>query len=227
MDETLQTFQRFNDREIAEKIADRLRDKGVECIVTEDKKYFDPTFANNQVEPTISLKIAAANFAQAHAALEAYYAQQLQSVDTDYYLLEFTNDELMDIIRKPDEWGHFDYMLAKKLLKERGSEVSPETIDLLRTQRNDELSKPESSGKFWIYIGYLSAILGGFVGVIIAWVLRYHKKTLPDGRRVYSYSAADRRHGKIIMYISIFTITFVTMLKLLNRFEYSIPYFQY
>lgn len=219
MAEQFQVFQRFNTLEIAEEITQRIRDKGIECIIVEDKKYFDPTFANNQIEPAISIKLNPGDFTLAHAALEEYYSHTLENIDDEYYLLNFTNDELTDIIQKPDEWGHFDYILAKKLLKDRGIEISSESANLLRKKRNEELAKPEISETFWIYAGYISAILGGFLGLIIGWTLKYHKKTLPDGNRVYSYGPNDRIHGRRIIQISAVAITFWTIIKLIGVFK--------
>jgi hypothetical protein len=34
-------------------------------------------------------------------------------VDKDYYLFAFSDSELIELIRKQDEWGSFDIELAK------------------------------------------------------------------------------------------------------------------
>ncbi len=59
-------------------------------------------------------------FTRAHAVLEAFYEKQLQEVDPDYYLFAFTDAELLDILSKPDEWGHFDYSGVKLLSHHNG-----------------------------------------------------------------------------------------------------------
>jgi hypothetical protein len=110
---------------------------------------------------------------------------------------------LFDILSKPDEWNEFDYQLSGLILRERGKEISSDTIDLLRKQRINELSKPDEGHRNWMYAGYIFALLGGLLGVFIGWHLSTFKKTLPNGQRVNGYNAQDRRHGRRIFIIGI------------------------
>ena len=64
-----------------------------------------------------SYKTSRTHFQRGHKALEDYYQTQLENVDKDYYLLSFSNDAMKEDL-KPDEWEHFDFQLAQKLLKE-------------------------------------------------------------------------------------------------------------
>ena len=67
-----------------------------------------------------------------------------RSVEPGYYLLSFTDKELLEILSKPDEWGHFDYVLARALLAERGLEIPDETIGQMKQQRLLQLAREES-----------------------------------------------------------------------------------
>lgn len=71
----------------------------------------------------------------------------------------------------------------------------------------------------WIYGGYLFALLGGFLGIMIGWHLSSHTKTLPNGQQVYGYSKEDREHGRIIWILGIvmFVIWLVIRFSLLAR----------
>ena len=220
MTNTFLTFQKFNDIELAKEIAERLTQSDIECSLEDNTKFFDPSFANNTIEPDISIKVKPEDFTKAHKALENYYQKDLDNVDKDYYLLEFTDEELIEIISKPDEWGHFDYQLAQKILKDRGKEITPEVAELLKKHRINELAKPETSHKYWIYIGYLSAILGGLFGIIIGWSLAYLKKTLPDGKRVYAYREEERNHGTRMLLLSCVSLVFWVILQWRLRSEY-------
>jgi hypothetical protein len=201
------TFQKFNDIELANTIAERLKQNGIDYLLEDNQKIFDPSFANNTVDTDISIKIRSADFPKAHQTLENFYKDQLGSVDQGYYLFEFTDDELMEIISKPDEWGHFDYQLAQKILQDRGKEIKKEDINLLNAKRIEDLAKPERTENYWIYLGYLTAIFGGVFGIILGSCLAYFRKTLPDGKRVYAYSDAVRMHGRIIFVISIISLS--------------------
>lgn len=200
------TFQKFNDAGLATTVAEKLKEQHIEFELANEQPNFDPSYAFNAVEPTIHLKIQAADFSKAHTVLEEYYQNQLQDVDPDYYLLSFSNQELQEIIEKPDEWGHFDYALAKKLLAERGISITPAKAEQLKKERLHELAKPETTGIYWIYAGYLFAILGGALGLLLGYIIAYFKKTLPNGDRVFVYLPSERAHGKRILIISIISV---------------------
>jgi hypothetical protein len=212
MNESFLTFKKFKDLELAKIIANQLKQSNIEFLLEDNPKFFDPTFANNTFDPYIFIKIKPGDFTRANEALEEHYKISLNSVDSDYYLFEFTDHELLEIISKPDEWGPLDYQLSKKILTDRGKEVRPNEEALLKEKRLNELKKPESSPEFWIYFGYISAILGGFFGIIIGSSLIYLKKTLPNGQRVYTYGDKERKHGKRMLFIScIFLILYLIM----------------
>ncbi len=208
MESNFLTFQKFNDLTMAETVGQKLKDNGIDYLIENESKYFDPTFANNSFASDILLKINSSEFTNAHKILEDLYKDELQNIDKDYYLLSFADEELIEIVSKPDEWGYFDYQLAQKLLIERGKEVNSEIITLLKSQRIKELSKPETTHRYWVYFGYFSAVLGGLFGLIIGWHLSYFKKTLPNGERIYSYTENERNHGTRMLLISCFSILF-------------------
>ncbi|NHN26843.1 hypothetical protein FIA58_014250 [Flavobacterium jejuense] len=122
----------------------------------------------------------------------------------DYYLFSFSDKELIEIIHKKDEWNELDYLLAISLLENRGIEITEEAIEKAKNKRVSQLRKPEKSDSFWIVIGYVFAMLGGLLGFIIGYVLLTQKKTLPNGERVFEYTASDRKHGKNILYVGTF-----------------------
>lgn len=120
MNESFLTFKKFKDPELAKVISDQLKQNNIEFLLEDNPKFFDPTFANNAFDPYIFIKIKPEDFTKATEALEEYYEMSLNHVESDYYLFEFTDDELFEIISKPDEWGPFDYQLSKKILSDRG-----------------------------------------------------------------------------------------------------------
>jgi len=212
MSEDYQTFQKFNDPQLAQTIAGQLSELGIPSGIVDENPNFNPSFVTNVVEPTIHLKLRSGDFDRAHEALEKYYRQHVHDVDPDYYLLSFSNEELKDIIAKPDEWGHFDYALAKQLLAERGQAITHDEAEDIRQQRIRELSRPERTHMGWIILGYFCAILGGLFGLIIGYTFAYTKKTLPDGRTVPVYPHWARNHGRRIFFLSIAaTLVWVTV----------------
>ncbi len=162
---------------------------------------FDPTFANNGFGKEFCVKLKKNDFEKGNAFLNEKAEKEIVEIDKDYYLLSFTDEELFELIAASDEWSPFDVSLAEKLLKERGKEVTSEEIEKIKTNRIVELSKPEESQRIYIIMGYITSILGGFLGVFIGWHLLTFKKTLPNGNRIYAYSDNDRKQGNRILII--------------------------
>lgn len=205
------TFKKFDDPALARALTNLLDENGIEYQIQEGAFSFDPTFAaSRELSTEFSVKISPADFTRATELLNASEAEDIKHVDEDYYLFSFTDSELMEILEKADEWSSFDHQLARKLLADRGVDVSDQKLAELNKTRIDELKAPESKQSEWVIIGYILAFIGSVLGIFIGWMLTSHKKTLPTGERVFVYGEADRRHGKNILYISI-TITVIAV----------------
>ncbi|HVS97200.1 MAG TPA: hypothetical protein VHE54_11985 [Puia sp.] len=208
MPENFLTFQKFNDPALADSMCVLLRSQGIDCKVVNEAPVFDVSFAHNQIDPTYHLKLPSGDFVRARAALETYYAQQLNTLDPDYYLLSFSDDELLDIIRHPDEWGALDHALARQLLAKHGKPVTPEQEAAVREDRLAELSNTATEQTRWIFFAYLLAIVFGLGGFFLGYAMVCSKKNLPNGDQVFVYSPKDRRHGRRVMVISAITFAY-------------------
>ena len=216
MSEALLIFQKFHDPVLANEVANRLSLYNIPYLLEDNRHQFNPNFAHNHFDADINLKLHPKDFTRAQTALEEYYKQQLEDVDPSYYLFNFTDKELIEIITRPDEWGQFDYQLAQKLLTERGLEIKPELAQVLKSQRIDELNKPEAAPRYLIFLGYFLSVFGVLLGVFIGWTLAYLKRTLPDGRRVYVYSEEDRNHSTRMQLTALLCIIIVVLLKAID-----------
>jgi hypothetical protein len=229
MHDAYQTFKKFNQKEIAEDFADVLEKAGIKFLIEEDSLQFDASFANNPLNRDFLVKIKQEDFEKASRAYEVYFSEHLNEIDRDYYLFQFSDDELKEIVSKPDEWGSFDFQLAQELLKQRGIEITDTEKQAIKTERFREISKPQSVTNSHIILDYVTCIFSFpaciYFGttiplylfgasVIIAWVWGFSKKTLPNGDRVFSYSTHARKNGRIIFYLGM-TIFMITTLILI------------
>jgi len=201
------TYQEFVSKEEASGVLQLLEENNIEFIFEKDSTFFDPTLLNNSMSKHFCLKIRQEDFDKFDKIIYSSMEESLANVEEDYYLFEFSNEELFDVLSKNDEWSKFDFFLARKILNDRGVNLENHSIENLKENRIEELSQPESHPKGWIISGYVFAILGGFLALIIGWHLFSHKKTLPDGSRVNAYTDRDRKHG--VNMIVIGTITFL------------------
>jgi hypothetical protein len=209
------TYQKFSNKNEARELTDLLTANKIEFLFEDTSANFDPSFANNESNNEFRVKLKKQDFEQADKLLLNISAKQIDEVDKDHYLFEFSDEELFEILTKSDEWSKFDYLLAQKILKDRGQEVNEKLLETLRKQRIEELAKPEDSKKVWITAGYFFAFFGGLLGLFIGWHLISHKKTLPNGDRVYGYSIEDRKHGNRILILGIVFLIIWTASKIL------------
>ena len=110
----METFRTFKDEHPATDLAQWLQERGVEAQVADTSVSFDPSFSNSGLNKEWAVRIAPEDFSKAGNLLRDYYAAQVDAIPADYYLFEFSDEELMDILKKPDEWGDLDYVLARR-----------------------------------------------------------------------------------------------------------------
>lgn len=221
MKENYSIFKKFSTLEQANELKELLNENGIESLLTDNILPFDVTFSGNTLHHEYEIKIQQSDFKKAEEILEKNAENLIDGIDKDYYLFEFTNEELYEILLKPDEWNELDYTLSQQILKQRGKSVDKELLNSLKNERLKDLAKPEANQKPWIIAGYILSLSGGFLGLIIGYSLWTSKKTLPDGQKVYSYSTNDRKHGKYIFYIGLIVISTALLLTVFEQFKYK------
>lgn len=222
-------FRKSNDKHIIEEIISILNRHSIAYKTIDNEKDFDPSFVTNPGRIQYQILISDNDFEIANKAVSEYYAQEV-TISEDYYLLEYSDEELKEILFKKDEWNEFDYEAAKKILKERGENITEEELNVINEKRLDSLrndyEKPEEV-KNYITVGYILAIIGCllslafgmliFVSYAIAIAIIKLKKQLPNGERVYYFNEQDRKHGKRILGLSIiFTVFWILFITIRN-----------
>ena len=203
MDQEYLRFKLFTDKAAAEDFAEVLKQNNIDYHIDEDALSFDPSFAHDPLARDYVIAIKQPDFKVASLAYDEYFARQLGAVPDDYYLLQFSDEELLEILAKPDEWGAFDYQLAQELLRKKGVEITKEKTERLKLDRYYALAQPEGEAVKNIVGYYIVSIFFFPTGWIIGWTWGYSKKQMPDGNRVYAYNEKVRGHGKAILLISI------------------------
>lgn len=204
MAEQFLTFHTFSDEEIATDFAEKLADAHIEYKLELVPKMLSGGIIGTSSSPDVIIKLSPDDFEKAHESLGNYYKKLIGGVEADYYLFEFSNKELFEIISKPDEWGYLDYQLAQKILNDRGQLVDSTTIQKYKDDRINKLAEPGKASKSLIVLGYCFFLpFGSFVSILIGRHLLYDKKTLPNGQSVFSFTDKDHRHGKRMIKIGI------------------------
>jgi Rps23 Pro-64 3,4-dihydroxylase Tpa1-like proline 4-hydroxylase len=195
------SYQMFHVQQEAESLKDFLIEKGIDCFVKDTTPRFDPSFANNESQKEFRVMVLPEDFDRANQAQLAYYQQFVEEIDADYYLLDFTDEELFTILEEPDKWSKYDFVASQKILADRGRTIDQEQIQKLKEQRLEQLAKPEDKQGFWVFVAYFCSFLGGFLGILIGYHFCWHKKSLPNGNQVFAYTNNIRKHGYYVFVI--------------------------
>lgn len=205
-DDKFITFQKFDTTESAKELVSTLKDNGINVQIEDASPSVDLTFSGNTLQNEIRLKIQQSDFEKANQVLEKEAEQFIDKFPDDHYLYEFTDNELIEIIEKQDEWSKEDFLLSKKILKDRGLEINKEKIEELRQKRIYDLRKPEKGHKGWLIFGFISALLGGLLGIFIGWFYLTFKKTDPTGQQFYAYDKKTRIRGQQIFWLGLISL---------------------
>ena len=228
--EQLHTFQEFENADDAQQMALLLQQHNIPSRVEKYNPLLDQNIIGRQYNEYVQLKLAPGDFERARQVLIEATEIDMNTVDRHYMLFGLKNNELTDILAKPDEWGVYNYKLAQLILKERGVEISNGKTAELQQEHIAELSKQKSLDGIWIvlcyvfsFIALLAGIAGsmatltavyaigmfpGIMGVIVGWTVMRSMKTLPNGSHIITYDAGSRMHARIIFFFSLFAFVF-------------------
>jgi len=207
------TVKEFQDRELLGDYVDLFEKAEIPFSVEDSKPRFDASFANDESRRYYRINVAPVNLNSALELCERMDQKIMAELPSDYYLFQFSDDELRDVLVRSFEWNSLDVMLAKKLLIERGVPFSEDNIAVERQEIIDELDAPEKEDFLIIISGYIFSFLGGFIGLAIALIILNSKKTTHEGYRVPRYNGTTRMHGlyMLVIFASIIIIALVSV----------------
>ena len=209
-------FKKYPTLDQATELKELLEREGVESVLGDNIPPVDVTFSGSTLQHEFEVRIKQSDFDKAENLLEQHAERLIDQIDKDYYLFDFTDEELYEILLKSDEWNEFDFTLAQKILSQRGKPIDKALMNSLKNERLKQLAQPEENQRAWIFLGYAFALLGGLLGVVIGYFLWTAKKTLPNGKKVYSYNEKDRKQGKYIFIIAIIVLPITLVLKAIS-----------
>ncbi|PZF70893.1 hypothetical protein [Taibaiella soli] len=229
------TFQRFETLEEAEGASKLLQTEGIPVEIENVHGILDSNFIGKEYGNNVFLKIPQEDFNRARQLLIDHTPVDISTVDKDYMLFSLSNEELEEVLAKPDEWGAYNYNLAKAILQQRNVSVDNKNIETLREERIQQMAEPKTIDSFWVMLTYalvvlclIKTFLLSFVWIGIFWMVPVYcavwgwavsrtRKTLPDGNRIFAYDTPSRKHGNIIFLGGIITVllTFIVPIVLL------------
>jgi len=197
------TYKKYPTSEQATELIEVLNQHDIPFEMEDHSGNMPEVYLGQNLNNDIIVKIHPDDFIKMNSLLDEKAAALIDTVDKDYYLYSFDNNELLEVVSEPDKWCELDKQLAKHILNSKGIAVTKELEDALYTRRIKELSTEEKVSTLWTTVGYISAFLGGVLGIAIGLNLWNSKRTLPDGSRVFIYTEKARKHGQYITLIGV------------------------
>lgn len=207
MDSVVIAYQKFRSPEAAQSLLALLDEKRVAYETHHAPPRFSAVLGTTSAEQFV-VSLLPEDFTRVRRLEEAQAVASPPNLPSDYYLFQFSNPELWELLGQPDAWSSHDVALAAQLLRERGQDVSDATLHNLRARHTARLAVPNPRPTGWIVVGYGLALLGGVFGLGIGWSLWRYRKTLPDGRQVPGFAPADRAHGRRILWLGVAGVVF-------------------
>lgn len=168
----------------------------------------DPLFINEERYNTFQLLIAPENLEKIEDLIEMNFEELFPKIPKDYYLLEFDEEELKQILKEKYKWNIQDYCYAKRLLKYKGIVYTENELSNFNKQNYYEIKGPKSLKCKYVAIGYLLAVFIPFWGVYWGYEIFRMKKELPDKKLVSYYNDDAKFHAFLMIALSVLSLFF-------------------
>ena len=188
-----------------------LTEAGVPHKVTSNSAGFDITSIGRTDFPSdIILTVAHSDYNHARDVMENVYSET--TLPEGHFLISASNEDILDILSSPAEWSAFDVAHAKRIGKERG--IDTNDIKSKTKERVIRLHNGKSPSHWLLILGWVTACLGGVIGIGIGYSLAYMKDNSPEGE-FYTYDEQSRKIGRRMMYFSLFMLVATRLLWIL------------
>lgn len=202
------SFRVFHNEATLQVFTDLLESNQVLYSVEDHSQTFDPSFAYNDFNKEYSVEIEPENFQKVFDLEQKAVEKEIQNANLDYYLFTYSTEELREIVAARDEWNAYDYLLAKKILKERGSTNEIENPKIQLENRITALKNVSDIQPVWLVVFYIVAFFGGFIAIFIGYYIKTAKKTLPNSETISRFTKRDVLHGNILFFAGMFFLIF-------------------
>ena len=203
--DSLPSFRVFYTEQEARSFLDSLTGLGISAFLVEDKLNIDGAFVGVAADSIYRIKIQQEDFSRAQQLLLEKAERIYTQIPEGHYLLDFSVEELQDILSKPLEWSVDDIVISKMILRSKGIDT-----DQTLHQKVSDVSTSQFHPKEWstkeLVMAYFCILLLGIGGIVIGLVMWQSKKTLPDGTMIFSNSEDDRLHGRVIFLIGVISV---------------------
>ena len=199
-------YRDFHNVEEAKSFIKILEDNEILFSADTSEAIIDETIVGTGLLPKAIIKLLPVDFQKVNALIDRHLKDMSFDNFKDHHLNQLDDDELIEILEKPDEWSIENSSISKIILKERGIEMSEEKILNLRQSRLANIRKGKKASRTSLFLYFLAVPLGLFTNIIftiagvgMGYYYAYGKSTDIDGNSYYIYDEETQKFGRIIL----------------------------
>ena len=212
-------YKNFHQIENAEEYVSILEKNDIPYLLESSEALLDSSIIGTGLIPKAVIKILPSDFKKVNGILK----QLLDNYDyTNHYLNELSDEELIEILEKPEEWTVEDQIIAKQILRGRGKEISEEELQEKKKKRLSALREGQKGNKTNMAFSFVAIILGYVIHVVftvggigMALYYAFDKSTDEEGTGYFTFEPKTRKYGKIMLYCGLMVL-FVVLLVFLK-----------
>lgn len=182
--------------------------------------------------PKIILKILKDDFKKVNGVIEEEILRNAPDFEA-HYLNDYSDRELLKILRKPDESSIEDIVITKQLLKMRGIPIAENALEEMKQDRLVELQKGRSGNQTWMLVYLILLVTGSFLfspfamiaGVGMGWYYWKDKSVDIDGNSYFTFDSKTRNFGFAMLIVTGIIVIILIILVLFFDFNALSPEF--
>ena len=211
-------FRTLTNIKEAEKIGEQLALHHIAYEIESPPQLLDRNFIGEQPMPEHYLKIQSADFVKANEIVDNLYRAFATTVEDDYYLFDFSIEQLKEVIGNRNEWGDLNYHLALVLLEKKAATGTDIQFAANPEQNIIEVIQPVPVSIWILATGYFCLLIPPFLygypavgSLFIGWFIVGASKTSSTGVKYPIYNKASRIHGKVMIILSVIIIVLIVL----------------
>ncbi len=180
--------------------------EGTDVLITE-AIVGTPTF------PKIILKVLPDDFKRINKIIEEEILRNAPDFEA-HYLNDYTDRELLGILKKQDESSIEDIVITKQLLKSRGIPIADNALEEMKQERLIELQKGRSGSQTWMLTYLILLVAGSFLfspfamiaGIGMGWYYWKDKSVDIDGNPYFTFDQKTRNFGFAMLVVTVIIV---------------------
>ena len=162
--EDFKYYREFHNSDEADNFIQLLEENDILYSSETTETLIDATIVGTGLLPKVIIKLLPEDFKKVNTIINNHLKRLSFEDIKDHYLNQLDDQELIDILHKPDEWSIEDSQISKIILKARNVEITDEEIRHMRKSRLNEMSMGKSGTPTWMFIYFLCIPLGALFG---------------------------------------------------------------